>query len=277
MKFELKPMSFGEVLDGAVKVFRANLLLFLSIEALFSLPAYLLSSWIGRVLGSVKPAQPGAHLRSGFVFAGLASLLIYVFFFAAWAMMKAAAVQTVTGEPTSVRKALSRWFRVFWPTVGATVIAMIVGGLWGLLLLVPGVIYYLRRSLYFPVLLVEGGTAGNALTRSKVLVMGKNGKGRLDRVFGATVVFGVLSWVVSFGLGMLIPASLKGTVVGSVVNAIPQILTGPLLPISLVLIYFDARVRDEGYDLELRARAAGATPAPPTASLAGAAAPSGSA
>jgi hypothetical protein len=52
---------------------------------------------------------------------------------------------------------------------------------------------------------------------------------------------------------------------------IPEILTGALLPISLVLVYFDARVRDEGYDLELRAQAAGAAPPPPATSLPGAA------
>ncbi len=132
MRFELKPMSFGEILDGAVKVFRSNLVLFLTIGALF---------------------------------------------------------------------------------------------------------------VYLPVLLLEGGTADNALTRSKVLVMGKNGKGRLDQVLGATLVFGLLGWLLALGLGTLIPAALNGTLLGTFLKAIPHIIIRPLLPISLVLIYFDARVR----------------------------------
>jgi hypothetical protein len=44
MRFELKPMSFGEVLDGAFKIFRSNLVLFLGIEGLFSLPVSLIST-----------------------------------------------------------------------------------------------------------------------------------------------------------------------------------------------------------------------------------------
>src|SRR5215831_9856889 len=111
MKFELKPMSFGEVLDGAFKVFRSNLRLFLSIEALFSLPAYLFSSWMTDRLGSVNPPQLSAHSPSLLFRVGL---LTYASFFLSWGVMKAAAVQTVTGEPTNAGKALWRYLRVFW-------------------------------------------------------------------------------------------------------------------------------------------------------------------
>jgi len=275
MKFELKPMSFGEVLDGAVKVFRSNLVLFLGIAALFSLPAYLFSTWIARVLESTDPPQPGAHVQPGLFRVGLVGVLTYASFFLSWGVMKAAAVQAVTGEPTNVGKALGRYLRVFWPSLGATIIVSICSAFFGLMLVIPGVIYYLQRSLYLPVLLVEGGTAGNALTRSNALVIGKNGKGRMGRVFGASVVFAVLSWVVGFGLDPLIPAGLKGTVLGAVVPTIPRIIIAPLSSIAMVLIYFDARVRDEGYDLQLRAQAAATTLGPPAASLAGGPAPTG--
>jgi hypothetical protein len=264
MKFELKPMSFGEVLDGAFKVLRSNLVLFLSIEALFSLPTSLVSTWSVQA-AAVHRRQPfGPHLY-------VTTLVTIVLSFLAWGASSAAAVQTVFGEPTSVRKALARYFRVFWPTFGASVVIMFIGGLCSLLLVFPGIVYYLRRSLYWPVLIVEGGTTPDALMRSKVLVMGKNKKGRLDRVFGATVVFGAFVWVLIFGIGMLIPAGLKNTFVGGMLRMVPAIVTGPLLPISLVLIYFDARVRDEGYDLELRAQAARAAPPSTPASLPGAA------
>jgi hypothetical protein len=268
MKFELKPMSFGEVLDGAFKVFRSNLGLFLTIEALFSLPTNLVSRWLQQAQGTMGRGS----LAPGY---GPAMLLIFALAFVTWGAMTAAAVQTVTGESTSLGKALSRYFRVFWPILGASIIFIIAGTLWTMLLIIPGIVYYLRRALYYPVLMVEGGTAGNALRRSKALVKGKNGKGRMDRVFGASLVFGVLSWALVFGVGMLIPAAIKATLVGGVLSAIPQIIIGPLLPISLVLIYFDARVRDEGYDLELRAQAAGIAPAPPAAPLPGAAGPAG--
>jgi hypothetical protein len=269
MRFELKPMSFGEVLDGAFKVFRSNLGLFIGIEALFSLPSVLITTW-------VKHAQetlPRGELPSGYLPAMLVLLVCAALL---WGAVNAAAVQAVIGEPTSIGKALSRYFKVFWQSAGASLLAGLIGSLWSLLLVIPGVIYYLRRALYWPVLIVEGGTAGNSLKRSRTLVAGKEGKGgRLDRVFGATVVFGVLGWALVLGVGMLVPVGLKATLIGGIATAIPQIVIGPLLPIALVLIYFDARVRDEGYDLELRAQAAGAAPAPPAAPMPGAAGPAG--
>ena len=271
MKFELKPMSFGEVLDGAFKIFRSNLGLFLSIELLLTLPSLVIQAWV-RLAQAEMPAR---GLPPGY---GAAMMLLLPFALLRWGATNAAAVQAVTGEPTSLGKALSRYFKVFWVTLGASLLAGLIGSLWGLLLVIPGVIYYLRRSLYWPVLLVEGGTATNALARSRALVKGKDGNGRMDRVFGASLLFGVLTWVLIWGIGMLIPAGLSKTLVGGVVSLLPQMILGPLLPIALVLIYFDARVRDEGYDLELRAKAAVATAAAPSAAPAtiqGAAGPAG--
>ena len=63
MKFELKPMSFGEVLDGAFKVFRSNLGLFLSIEALFSLPTILVSRWLAQAQAADRARTLAAGLR----------------------------------------------------------------------------------------------------------------------------------------------------------------------------------------------------------------------
>jgi hypothetical protein len=204
-------------------------------------------------------------------------LVLLTFSLLRWGAANAAAVQAITGEPTSLGKALSRYFKLFWVTAGASLLVGLIGSLWGLLFIIPGVVYYLRRSLYWPVLLVEGGTASNALARSRALVKGKNGKGRMDRIFGASLLLGALTWVLIWGVGMLIPAGLSKTMVGGVVSLLPQMIIGPLFPISLVLIYFDARIRDEGYDLELRAQAAGAGVAPTVAPMAGAAGPAGSA
>jgi uncharacterized membrane protein len=270
MRFELKPMSFGEVLDGAFKVFRSNLKLFLSIELLLALPSVLIQAW----MRSAQAAMPNHALPPGY---GPAMLVLLVFSLLRWGAANAAAVQAVTGEPTSLGKALSRYFSLFWVTTGASLLAGLIGGLWSLLFVIPGVVYYLRRSLYWPVLMVEGGTAVNALNRSKALVKGKNGKGRMDRIFGASMLFGVLTWVLIWGLGMLIPAGLSKTLIGTAVSLLPQMIIGPLFPISLVLIYFDARIRDEGYDLELRAKAAGAVVAPAAAPMSGMAGPAGTA
>jgi hypothetical protein len=232
MRFELKPLSFGEVLDGSFKIFRSNLGLFLGVALVFNGPTVLVSAWLRLAQQGVPPGK----LPPGF---GISMLLIMVAGILLWGTMTATAVQVVTGEPTGLGKALQRFLGILGPTIVATLLAGLIGGLWSLLLVIPGVIYFLGRGLFLPVLLVEGGT------------------GRMDRMFGASLVFGILNWALIWGVGLLIPAGLKTTFAGAIVGLLPQIVLAPLLPIALVLIYFDARIRDEGYDLELRAKAGG--------------------
>jgi len=252
MNLDLKPLSFGEVLDGSFKIYRNNLGLFLSIAAVFAVPALVPSAWLQQ-----NQIVRGAPIPPGYFAALFLSLAFYI---PLWGVTNAAAVQVVTGEPTSLRKAFARYRPILWPSLGALLLVTIFASLWAILLVIPGVVYYLRRSLIWPVLLIEGGTATNAMKRSKALVVGKNG-GRLDRIFGASMIFAALNWVIIWGVGLLVPAGLKATLIGVLLRLLPQFLIHPLLPIALVLIYYDARIRDEGYDLELRAKAAGAVPA----------------
>jgi hypothetical protein len=259
MKFDLKPMSFGEILDGSFKILRLNPGVFIGIQLLYLVPSVALSPWLTQAQTHVfRGRHPAGVLAAVLLDFTLMSALILVM----WGATSAAAVQVIMGQPTSIGKATARYLRGFWPTLGAALLAGIVGGVYSLCLIFPGVIYYLRRCLSWPVLLVEGGSWRGAVGRSKVLVMGKSkGAGRLDRVFGATLVLNVLEYACMFGFGWLIPAGLKDTMVGALLKAIPAVVFGALLPIALVLIYFDARIRDEGYDLELRAKAAGAVDA----------------
>jgi hypothetical protein len=248
MRFELKPLSFGEVLDGSFKIYRSNVGLFLGIALVFNVPVTAISAWIRVAQHGLPPGQlpPGFGIWMVLLMAG--SVLV-------WGVETAAAVQVVLGEPTSLGKAVRRFMAVIGATFIASILMAVIGMLCTLALVIPGIIYFLRRGLYLPVLLVEGGSGPASLKRSKVLVRGTRG-GRMDRVFGVSLVFGALSWALVGGLGILIPASVKMTYVGSLLSLLPHLLLAPLFPISMVLIYFDARVRDEGYDLELRAQEA---------------------
>jgi hypothetical protein len=247
MRFELKPLTFGEVLDGSFKILRSNLGLFFGIAVAFDGPLLVASALMG---ASQAQLAAGKHPPAGPVLLGV--LVILAASLLLWGTMTAAAVQVVSGETTSLGKALKRFLGVLEPAIGATILMFLIGTLCTLALIIPGIIYFLGRVLYLPVLLVERGSGSGSLKRSKQLV-----KGRLDRVFGIGLLFGVVSWALRWGVGMLIPAGLKVTFVGMLVGLLPQLVAAPLYPIAIVLIYFDARIRDEGYDLELRAKEAG--------------------
>jgi hypothetical protein len=257
MRFELKPLSFSEVIDGAFKILRSNLALFLVMSLVLSLP----SIWGGAMIQAAQ-MQMGTRampsLPPGFLLMMLLGVAGYVVL---WGTVSAATVQLITGAEVSFGKAFRRFRPVLGRMLLAGFIATLVGFLFSLLLLVPGIIYWLRRSLFLPVLLVEDVGAGDALDRSRTLV--KGGGGRMGRIFAVSLIVGVLGWVLKWGVGLLVPRALAGTFVGTLIPLLPQVVLTPVYIIALVLIYYDARIRDEGYDLELRAKgAAAAAPGP---------------
>ena len=258
MRFELKPLSFGEVIDGAFKILRSNLKLFLGTTLVFELP----SMWGAAMMqstgaqmraaaaGHLAGARPG--LPGGF---WLVALLVMASYFIMWGTITAATIQVITGEETSFGKAFRRFRTILGPALGTSFIFGIATILLSFLLVIPGIVYALRRSLFLPVMLVEGKTGPESLDRSRTLV--KGGGGRMGRIFVTNLLIVVLGSAFNWGLGMLIPASLRGTFVGAFLTMVPQVIITPVYAIALVLIYYDARVRDEGYDLELRAQGAG--------------------
>ena len=133
----------------------------------------------------------------------------------------------------------------------------------------------LQYALAVPALLLEKINAGQALKRSKVLT-----RGQFGRIFVVglltLVVSGVMCWVVQgpFTVAIIVLAVVKieppGWLVllSNISGGVAGALTGPLFTIALVLLYYDIRVRNEAYDLQLMMAALGppspqATPTQP--------------
>jgi hypothetical protein len=138
------------------------------------------------------------------------------------------------------------------PVVSA---ALIIGGI----LLVGGLFLFmvLRYGLAVPALVVEGLSPGDAIRRSIELT-----KGRLGRVF----LLGLCALMVTyaammifqapFAFGAVVANPLSATgfwldIAGAVFGAAGSTFTTPFLIIGLALLYYDARIREEGFDLQL--------------------------
>jgi len=115
----------------------------------------------------------------------------------------------------------------------------------------------LRYAVAVPALVVEGIKASEAIKRSIELT-----KGRLMRVFLLVVCALMVTYATImifqgpfiFGAFMAEPGTpqwLWLSMAGGVVGTIGAAFTTPFLIIGLALIYYDARIRDEGLDLEL--------------------------
>lgn len=177
---------------------------------------------------------------------------------------------------------------------GATLVFMFVATLAGtggesplILLMVPLfcvgavalVVFVVLISLMVPSIVVEGLGARAGIMRSLHLVWSQFG-----RVFGTIIVSGVIStiltWVVQLAISVpfailgLIPSVLGGEVgsttgmqvvwsgVSSFLSSFGAGLISPFIMAITVLLYFDIRIRKEGFDIEMLARNMGREPGP---------------
>jgi hypothetical protein len=119
--------------------------------------------------------------------------------------------------------------------------------------------FALRYGCTVPALLLENLKVSAAIKRSVRLT-----KKQLGRIFLIGVLMALVSWMVALLLeGPFIfaqaymaikhhtPPPFWLTVSGGVMGAVGHAITGPLLMIGLVLLYYDIRVRKEGFDLQV--------------------------
>ncbi|HVA22490.1 MAG TPA: hypothetical protein VNN74_10415 [Candidatus Micrarchaeia archaeon] len=142
----------------------------------------------------------------------------------------------------------------------------LVGVVLGVAAGVAAIITYVRLLFGSQVVVLEGLGPWRALVRSWRLT-----RGLAWRVAGVVVVLGLIGGVVSLVLGGLVAGiaaalgvgSSGATAVDDIGQAAVAILVAPILATGLTVLYFDHRVRREGFDLELlAAQLAGSSPAP---------------
>ena len=119
----------------------------------------------------------------------------------------------------------------------------------------------LRYGMSVPALVVEGLAPGEAIRRSIELT-----RGRLGRVFLLVLCAVMVTYAAllifqgPFTIGAVVagPESVLGfwlNIAGAVTGTIGTTFTTPFLIIGLALLYYDARIREEGFDLELTLQA----------------------
>jgi hypothetical protein len=80
------------------------------------------------------------------------------------------------------------------------------------------------------------------------------------RIFGTLALVWIIYLLLGFAL-VAVALVTKSEGVLQVMNALSSIFVYPLLPVTLTVLYYDARIRREGYDIELLERELGAPPA----------------
>jgi Membrane domain of glycerophosphoryl diester phosphodiesterase len=139
-----------------------------------------------------------------------------------------------------------------------------------LIAIVFGLYVMMRFAVSVPVYVLERIGVAEAMGRSGALT-----KGRRWRIFGAVIVVVLIAYavqmifVVPFML-FTIPAAFQRSLIPAwaqigtaIAGAVGGTIAGPLLTITVALIYYDVRIRKEAFDLESMMKAAGPVPTPP--------------
>jgi hypothetical protein len=267
----LRPLRTGELLDAAITVYRSNAGTLIRTVVPFIVPLAVLGALVevsaapddvegGGFFGSQD--QPDLSDREWTIFlagTGVSALLALIGgVLATAACFKAVSDAYLGGRPdwrSSVHFALARIGPLLWLSLLGAVLNFL-----GLLaLLIPGIYLYVAWSVATPALLAEDVRGRRALGRSWRLV-----QGRWWPTAGAVIVSLLLVLLVQFAIGAILGGAVAATgaddiVAQTLATAVAGIIGGvvstPFQAAVFTLLYIDLRVRQEGLDVELLARA----------------------
>jgi hypothetical protein len=215
--------------------------------------------YLGR-RGSIVEAYKGVARRMPGIFGLILLLLLLLFVFmfvgVVAGMVPAIAIAGVLGAIAGSAGAPGIAVTLL---IGLLIIVFVIGGF------VLGIWLMMRFAVSIPAFMLERLGVLNALGRSGLLT-----KGHRWRIFVSTLVM----YVVVFGVRLLfempfIPFTMMHAREGvlplwlrmgtSVAGAVAGTVAGPLLMITIALIYYDVRIRKEAFDLEAMMAALGST------------------
>ena len=263
----LHPMSLGDILDGAFKLLKSNARTILIVVAVIVLPLQFGTSFFIRdafqlgivdVLSDPSLAAPAADEGPdlGQLIAQLvaATLSIIATPFIAGAISRVVAASYL-GEQIGPRQALGAAARRFWPLFASFILVHLIEGVGFILCILPGLAAMAMYTLVAPAIVEENLGPIEGMARSWRLV-----RPRFWAVLGISLLAGLLASLLGNMLGFLpvtIALLFGGTFAWlfvAVGGVLASIVTTPIVAIVATLLYFDARIRHEGFDLQVIAR-----------------------
>jgi hypothetical protein len=242
--YELRPLSFGELLDTGFRIFRNHFGLLAGLAAVVYVPVALIQVIMQQVT-PMGPNTPGDAIPVLIVIAG-SVVALGLFIVVTWPIADAAITHAVgelyLGRTASFGSSLRVGLSILVPMVGTSLLNMllVMGGL--LLLFIPGIYLVFAYMLVWQVMVIERLFGMQALRRSSSLMKGSKLRG-----FGVMLVYGLVISVPSSLLSLSLHAY---PTVATLASVLVQTAGFAFLCTLSVVLYFDIRCRKEAFDLE---------------------------
>lgn len=286
---KLRPLSFGELLDQAIRIYRRNFLTFVGIVALVQIPLTLLQ-WVLTLTifdsafeqfntFGISSADPYDSLASnagsgiGIFLLGIASFVLVQGL--ATAVLTRAIADYYLGQKLSLMEAYRKIGNSWLSLVGALLYAGLISIGLMIWFIIPcigwftgiGMIFFFSSviiPLMAPAIVLEGRPARQAWRRAWNL-----SRRRFWWVVGFTFVLTILGQLIITGPTALVDmlfqfvvgspfeaanpmsAYMLQTSIQTAVTLVFSLIYLPLQLTGITLMYFDLRVRTEGFDLAL--------------------------
>jgi len=263
----------GEILDAGIKVYLRNARLLMGLAATVVIPLQVISGIVLLSIVTKSDQLPGAFNAASSSTSSTtadngaalgAEVVLALAGVIASALVTAACVKAVSdlylGQTTGYGRSL-RFAARRMPGYLAMEVLYLLGLAAGfLLLIVPGIWLYGAWSVSAPALLIEGLSPFSALDRSRQLV-----KGRWFPTAGVLLATVVIVGLVSAALDALVgggfvsgqPSVLAAVALLTLAGTIASIIATPFTATVWTILYYDLRLRREGYDADLLAEQLG--------------------
>lgn len=275
----LRPLRIGELLDRAIRLYRANFLTFIGIIAVVYVPLMVLQTLASTLLSSsMTRMRPDQLFSNSSYWIGILSTLFLVVLqfilvqgIAMGALARAVADNNLgkkTGILDSYREIGSSWLSLLGALLFVAFISIVIFLWW----FVPcigwitglGMLFYLTavvNQLVPPVVILEDQTATGSVRRAWSLA-----RRRFWPVLGYALLLGLFSLLVVNGpaaianvilaqvfrtIGDVSKYLVLTSIVQGLVSLVFALLYYPLQMTAFTLVYFDLRVRTEGFDIAL--------------------------
>jgi hypothetical protein len=280
-------MSTGMVLDRSFKLYLDNFALMIGLSAILNVPLLVISLIFN--VGAIQPAQVSSAVIVAVMigwFLGLLAILIISPLIAGATSM--AVSEVYLGNPLTSGTVLAMGWRKAWTLlINQFIVGLIAAGLFiavtfvlglgtgalmlaGLPPVIGGVLLVLGLLAAFvgfvpillpyvlipPIVMIEGSNDGRRIRRRCWdLVKGYRGK-----VFLVLLVLIVIQVLIQLGVGVVASVGFglgQRSVAISILEHVISLLVTPMSAIAVTLLYYDFRIRKEGFDLEILSQSIG--------------------
>jgi len=243
----LRTRTVSEIVDAAFALYRQHALQYMVVTALATSPLLVLELVVSN--GSrALPAPIDLSLR-----ASLLALAVQLASWVTYSLMSAAVVKLGAAAYLGEEPDVAATVREVLPRVPSILVAGVLRVplfMLGFLCFVVGIFYVFAR--YFaldPVIVLEGKGPVEAFGRASEL-----SRGRKRHIFNTLALVLLIYVILSLGVSAFALA-LHSVVLTLVISSAFTIVAYPVIGLTEMLLYYDMRIRGEGFDLEQMAGA----------------------